>query len=165
RSYDSKSGKYTQADPIGLEGGANRFAYVGGNPLSYMDPMGLDASMVLPAAGAAGAGMSLAPWVAPAAGAAVVGAGSYWLTDKYVNPWLQPLISQGIESCGNAIDDLLTYAKGGRQNVRDTGLIGVSDEEIDRRLRSPGTSAEEKKRLQREQKARGERNKRKRAGS
>ncbi|RYH53223.1 MAG: RHS repeat-associated core domain-containing protein, partial [Alcaligenaceae bacterium] len=41
RSYDSKVGRYTQADPVGLEGGWNRFSYVGGNPLRAIDPLGL----------------------------------------------------------------------------------------------------------------------------
>ncbi|KQO27227.1 RHS repeat-associated core domain-containing protein [Acidovorax sp. Leaf78] len=41
RSYDSKSGRYTQADPIGLHGGFNRFGYVGANPLKWPDPLGL----------------------------------------------------------------------------------------------------------------------------
>jgi len=42
RSYDARTGRYSQADPIGLDGGWNQFGYVEGNPLGYVDPYGLD---------------------------------------------------------------------------------------------------------------------------
>ncbi|WP_221885740.1 RHS repeat-associated core domain-containing protein [Variovorax sp. MHTC-1] len=41
RSYSSTTGRYTQSDPIGLDGGWNRFGYVDANPLSLVDPEGL----------------------------------------------------------------------------------------------------------------------------
>ena len=42
RTYDPvNGGRYTQSDPIGLNGGSNPFVYTGGNPISYIDLKGL----------------------------------------------------------------------------------------------------------------------------
>ena len=41
RSYDAGRGRYTQADPIGLDGGWNRFGYLDADSINFFDTDGL----------------------------------------------------------------------------------------------------------------------------
>jgi RHS repeat-associated protein len=49
RDYDPTTGRYPQPDPIGLMGGVSLYGYVGGDPMTRIDPLGL-----APPAGGAG---------------------------------------------------------------------------------------------------------------
>ncbi|MBX3466133.1 MAG: RHS repeat-associated core domain-containing protein [Planctomycetes bacterium] len=41
RPYDPALGRFLAPDPSGLHGGTNAYAYVSGNPVEYVDPLGL----------------------------------------------------------------------------------------------------------------------------
>ena len=42
RYYDSRIGRFLQRDPVGYSAGLNLYSYVGNNPLTFVDPLGLE---------------------------------------------------------------------------------------------------------------------------
>jgi RHS repeat-associated protein len=48
RDYDPSLGRYGESDPIGLQGGLNTYAYVGGSPVLRSDERGLDYPAMYP---------------------------------------------------------------------------------------------------------------------
>ena len=55
RWYDSVTARWLSADPIGISGGLNQYAFVGNNPVNFVDPFGL-ATYQIGIAASAGAG-------------------------------------------------------------------------------------------------------------
>jgi RHS repeat-associated protein len=59
RYYDAQTGRFISEDPAGFIDGSNLFAYVGGNPVNRVDPLGLWSASVEAYAGVGG-GLSIA---------------------------------------------------------------------------------------------------------
>jgi len=76
--------RYITSDPIGLRGGLNTYGYVGGNPLNYIDSLGLSR------AGTAGGRPGL-----PASG----GTGGI----DWSQPWLPPSVNDAINNAANTL--------------------------------------------------------------
>jgi RHS repeat-associated protein len=125
RTYAPSMGRYTQGDPIGLDGGWNRFGYAANNPLQLSDPSGLCIGPLLaPCLWVA----SNAPWLITASTAAT----SFGYA--YINgaaPAIAPAtarltnvaraIQEGVESGAYcAADDFGKYSVGAYNAIRGT---------------------------------------------
>ncbi|MCG8295573.1 RHS repeat-associated core domain-containing protein [Pseudomonas entomophila] len=75
RYRDPKTGRYVSRDPSGLRGGLNTYSYASGNPLRYVDPLGLNPVVGCAAGSWAGpVGCGAGALIGTLAGAVAVGA-------------------------------------------------------------------------------------------
>jgi RHS repeat-associated protein len=109
RTYAPDLGRYLEADPIGLDGGWNRFAYAGANPVRYTDSLGLFVDTAWDAGNLmwdlwhqnwGDAATSAAALCIPFAPAGASKADDLW---NLINKWRK---SGGAKGKGNPLDDV-----------------------------------------------------------
>lgn len=141
----------------------NLYAYCGGNPITNVDPSGHDALTVsLYGYGAANV-WNPTGWIALATAGVITVGSIIYVGGKAYEAYKVRRISQTqvrvkVRVKVNLMRKRLEVRTKGNENMRETGLTGVSSDEISRRLNDPNTSAKEKQRLIRQQKADKKRN-------
>ena len=146
-TQDTYRGEADQPDTLHL------YAYCKNNPINYTDPTGHFVHALALTGGyvAVNVGVSVGACVICGAGAVVIVAaiiGIIYLGGKYYKKIRKK--------------KHIAYSKGGRQNVRDSGLRGYSDSEVSRLARDHSLNSKERQRFIKEDKARKNRNKKKR---
>lgn len=86
---------YTQADPLGLHAGWNRFGYADGNPILNTDPEGLQIAIPMPVPGISIPSVCMG---GPVGAIACGGAAGYGI-GTFAYPYIEPYLSPAIDWC------------------------------------------------------------------
>jgi RHS repeat-associated protein len=158
RYYDPATGRFlskdtylgTLNDPLSQ----NLYAYVGNNPVLYVDPSGHSA---ICQGGSLTKTWASTMWWLPTADLVLPIGDIIYVGGTVVTGAIEygPMLVL-------AVDSLIAQASRGKQNVRDSGLSDVPDEEISRLARDKTLTSNERQRYIKEEKARGLRNVKKR---
>ena len=174
RYYDPQTGRFINADDVDYLGigdnavlSYNLYAYCGNNPVNGYDPEGNINWQTIFGVSIAVAVIGIVSVVA-----APVLATAIAVTASSIASFGTQIAIVGIATAGVAVtfdvvdkwDNHIMFGKGHQGNERDSGLQDISDEELREKIKDPKTSGNERRRLQREEKARGLRNKNKRRG-
>ena len=150
RYYDPETGRFINADGFVSTGqgilGSNMFAYCENNPVNESDSSGYASKIaVCTYEDSLHGGLEFVRIILfGTLGAIALGK---IITTSF------PVTKKNI---------IVTQSKGHQGNMRDSGLVGDSNEEVQKRYKDPNTSKKEKRRLQKELKARRQRDVKKR---
>jgi RHS repeat-associated protein len=159
RTWSPELGAFLELDSFGyLTPTGTLWSWPGQNPFRYRDPSGRNPAAALLGGstgfGGVGGVAGGSGWLVAASDAGPLAAAfaAGFIVGDAIAPYVMDPI---IDALGNEY-----YAKGGKQNVKDTGLAGLSDGQIQELYEA--ATGREKKKLEKELKGRKKRNKSKR---
>jgi RHS repeat-associated protein len=98
RAYDANYARWLSRDPIGELGGINLYGYVGGNPINYYDPLGLNPLLIV-----AGGAIIISEEAVIVGAAVTIFAGTVYIIEQGIDSafWILDKILNG-EQCSKA---------------------------------------------------------------